>query len=135
VGIECQYSIFVFLNRTLEKVTKRRTFSSNLSPNFIPNDSGANIVHPPRSRSPSERTRSTEVAIASARIFERRIKSPGSLDCNFRRNSEKTESVRFPNIKSITAWQNQSLKVAEYILSEKEVSKWVICRRIFGLPR
>lgn len=97
-------------------LTSKRTFSSNLRLIFVFGSSGANSVQPDSNLSPSGRTRATEVAIASVRIFESRIRSLGSEDWSFRRNSENTEIARFPNMKSITAWQNQSLKVDVYIL-------------------
>ena len=96
--------------------TSNRTFSSNLKPILVLSSSGANSVQPDSKRSPSGSTLDTEVAIASARILDKRIRAQGSVDWSLRRNSEKTVVVRFPSIKSMTAWENQSLNVDVYIL-------------------
>lgn len=95
---------------------------------------GANNVQPDNSRSPSESTRETQSAIASARIFDIRMRSLGSLDCNFRRNSEKTVIVRLPSMKSITAWPNQSANVEVYILQD-DVSRGIDIVQSKGIPR
>lgn len=105
--------------------TNSRTFSSKCPPIFEFNCSGANSVQPHKNRSPSLSTRETDVEIASARIFDSRISSRGSVDWSFKRNSEKTESVRYPSMKSMTAWQNQSLNVEVYILKEPRISQSV----------
>jgi len=100
----------------LHRLTNNSTFSSNLSPILVFSSSGANNVQPESSRSPSGSTREIDVAIASARILDRRIRSRGSVDCRFNRNSENTEIVLLPSMKSMTAWENQSLNVDVYIL-------------------
>lgn len=97
-------------------LTKSNTFSSNRSSNLTFNRSGLKTVHPESKVSPSDSTRATEVAIASALILDRRMSSLGSVDCSLMRNSSKTDDVLQPSIKSMTAWRNQSLKVALYIL-------------------
>ena len=100
--------------------TNSSTFSSNLSPTLVLSSSGAKRVHPDKRRSPSGSTRETHVAMASARIFEIRMRSLGSVDCSLSRNSENTDVVRFPSMKSMTAWLNQSANVEVYILREHE---------------
>lgn len=80
------------------KLTNNRTFSSNFSENVRFNSDGENTVHPHNSCSPSLNTRDTEVAMASARIRDKRIRSRGSLDWSLSKNSENTERLRFPRI-------------------------------------
>ena len=77
---------------------------------------GDSRVHPCNSGSPSDNTLDTDVAIASVRIRYNRIRSLGSVDSIFERNSVKTDNVRYPSIKSNTACANQSEKVEEYML-------------------
>lgn len=117
-------------------LTRSRTFSSNLSDTFTFISDGANSVQPESSLSPSDITLDTQSAMASARILEIRIRSLGSLDCNLSRNSEKTEIVRLPSMKSMTAWPNQSANVEAYILRDSSAKKSdleetsVPCKRI-----
>jgi hypothetical protein len=78
--------------------TSSNTFSSNFSPSLVFSAVGENKVHPDNNLSPSSRTRETHVAIASVRIFDKRMRSRGSVDCNFNKNSEKTDRVRKPSV-------------------------------------
>ena len=91
--------------------TSKRTFSSNLSLSLVLRSTGENNVQPPICFSPSDNTRNEHVSIAAARIFVIRMSSRGSVEDNLRRNSENTDNVRFPKKKSMTACENQSLKV------------------------
>jgi len=86
-----------------KSLTNNKTFSSNFMPTFVLISSGENNVHPDNSWSPSSKTRDAQVAIASARILERRIRSRGSVDLSLFKNSEKTDIVLLPSIKSMTA--------------------------------
>ena len=86
------------LEETLNRPTNSSTFSSNFSPSFVLSVVGENNVQPDNSVSPSSKTRDTQVAMASARMFDNRMSSRGSVDCNFNKNSEKTEIVRKPSM-------------------------------------